>query len=91
MLRFLETWTGVKAPNVTNWRRSVTGDLTAAFDFANGSLILTEAGAKRRASLHIVRGDEGLQALDPAIGEIAQAEGLFVLDDAAQADAVREV
>jgi phospholipase C len=35
MLRFLETWTGVAAPNVTAWRRSVTGDLTAAFDFAN--------------------------------------------------------
>ena len=33
MLRFLETWTGVKPPNVTAWRRSVTGDLTAAFDF----------------------------------------------------------
>lgn len=37
----------------------------AAFDFPNGSLVLTEAGAKHRASLHVVRGDEGLQALDP--------------------------
>jgi phospholipase C len=35
VLRFLETWTGVKAPNITAWRRSVTGDLTAAFDFAS--------------------------------------------------------
>ena len=35
MLRFLETWTGVAAPNITAWRRSVTGDLTAAFDFAS--------------------------------------------------------
>jgi phospholipase C len=33
MLRFLETWTGVKPANVTPWRASVTGDLTAAFDF----------------------------------------------------------
>jgi phospholipase C len=33
MLRFLESWTGVEAPNVTPWRRSVTGDLAAAFDF----------------------------------------------------------
>jgi formamidopyrimidine-DNA glycosylase len=32
----------------------------AAFDFSNGSLVLTEAGAKRRASLHIVRGDQAL-------------------------------
>jgi len=36
----------------------------AAFDFPNGSLVLTEAGAKRRASLHVVRGEEGLQAMD---------------------------
>jgi phospholipase C len=35
MLRFLETWTGVQAPNITAWRRSVTGDLTAAFDFTS--------------------------------------------------------
>ncbi len=37
----------------------------AAFDFAPGTLILTEAGAKRRASLHMVRGEDGLRALDP--------------------------
>ncbi len=37
----------------------------AALDFPGGSLTLTEAGAKRRASLHVVRGEEGLTALDP--------------------------
>jgi formamidopyrimidine-DNA glycosylase len=37
----------------------------AAFDFPKGSLVLTEAGARRRASLHIVRGQDGLLALDP--------------------------
>jgi formamidopyrimidine-DNA glycosylase len=37
----------------------------AAFDFSNGSLVLTEAGTKHRASLHIVRGEEGLKSLDP--------------------------
>lgn len=37
----------------------------AAFDFAEGSLVLTEAGSKRRASLHIVRGYEGLRSVDP--------------------------
>ena len=37
----------------------------AAFDFPEGSLVLTEAGARRRASLHIVKGEEGLRALDP--------------------------
>jgi phospholipase C len=33
MLEFLASWTGVKPANVTPWRASVTGDLTAAFDF----------------------------------------------------------
>lgn len=37
----------------------------AAFDFAPGSLVLTEAGVKRRASLHVVSGEEGLRSLDP--------------------------
>src|SRR5579871_5682840 len=37
----------------------------AAFDFADGTLTLTEAGSKRRASLHVVHGDEGLWSLDP--------------------------
>jgi formamidopyrimidine-DNA glycosylase len=37
----------------------------AAFDFPNGSLVLAEAGTKRRASLHVVAGEEGLRAIDP--------------------------
>src|SRR5580700_10935310 len=37
----------------------------AAFDFPNGSLVLTEAGTKRRASLHVVAGEEGLRSVDP--------------------------
>ncbi len=36
----------------------------AAFDFPNGSLVLTEAGAKRRASLHVIQGEENLHSLD---------------------------
>src|ERR1039457_6985269 len=36
----------------------------AAFDFPNGSLVLTEAGTKHRASLHLVSGEEGLRSLD---------------------------
>jgi len=36
-----------------------------AFDFPRGSLVLTEAGAKRRASLHVLRGEESLRAIDP--------------------------
>jgi formamidopyrimidine-DNA glycosylase len=37
----------------------------AAFDFDSGSLTLTEAGTRKRASLHLVKGEAGLAALDP--------------------------
>jgi formamidopyrimidine-DNA glycosylase len=37
----------------------------AAFDFDIGTLTLTESGTKKRASLHLIRGEAGLQALDP--------------------------
>lgn len=53
----------------------------AAFDFSNGSLLLTEAGSQRRASLHVVAGEEGLQALNPG--------GLEVLESDMESFAVR--
>jgi formamidopyrimidine-DNA glycosylase len=37
----------------------------AAFDFPHGSLVLTEAGTKRRASLHVLKGEEALRSIDP--------------------------
>jgi formamidopyrimidine-DNA glycosylase len=37
----------------------------AAFDFPSGSLVLTEAGSKHRASLHVLSGEEALQTIDP--------------------------
>ncbi|HKP74510.1 MAG TPA: DNA-formamidopyrimidine glycosylase family protein [Longimicrobiaceae bacterium] len=37
----------------------------AAFDFPSGTLALTEAGSKRRASIHLLRGEDALRALDP--------------------------
>jgi len=43
----------------------------AAFDFESGALVLTEAGTKRRASLHVVQGEEGLRELDPGGLELA--------------------
>jgi formamidopyrimidine-DNA glycosylase len=45
----------------------------AAFDFDEGALVLTEAGSRHRASLHLVAGDEGLAALDPGGLEILDA------------------
>ena len=42
----------------------------AAFDFPTGSLVLTEAGSKRRASLYVLRGDAALRSIDPGGVEI---------------------
>jgi formamidopyrimidine-DNA glycosylase len=44
----------------------------AVFEFAGGTLLLTEAGTKRRASLHVVQGEAGLQALDPGGLEVLE-------------------
>ena len=59
-----------------HWREAdavLAGKQTlAAFDFPAGSLVLTEAGLRKRASLHVVRGEEGLREHDPG--------GLEVLD-----------
>src|SRR5947209_16772840 len=37
----------------------------AAFDFPDGTLVFTEAGSKKRASLHVVRGEAALAGHDP--------------------------
>jgi formamidopyrimidine-DNA glycosylase len=42
----------------------------AAFDFPNGSLVLTEAGTKRRASLHMLSGEDGLRSINPGGVEV---------------------
>ena len=46
----------------------------AAFDFPGGTLLLTEAGSKRRASLHIVRGEDAVRALDPGGAEVLEID-----------------
>ena len=46
----------------------------AAFDFSGGTLLLTEAGSRRRASLHVARGEPGLHALDPGGLEVLAAD-----------------
>jgi len=46
----------------------------AAFDFPSGTLLLTEAGSKRRASLHIVRGKDAVRALDPGGAEVLEID-----------------
>ena len=51
------------------WRpagSAVPGKLgLAAFDFANGALLLTEASSRKRAALHVVAGEAALATLDP--------------------------
>jgi formamidopyrimidine-DNA glycosylase len=42
----------------------------AAFDFEPGTVLLTEAGTKKRASIHVVRGEEAVRALDPGGKEL---------------------
>lgn len=46
----------------------------AAFDFPDGSLVLTEAGSKKRASLHVVAGQAGLAEHDPGGLEVLNAD-----------------
>jgi len=48
----------------------------AAFDFTSGTLVLTEAGTRKRASLFLVRGEEGLRAHDPGGLEVLDASPL---------------
>ena len=45
----------------------------AAFDFPNGTLLLTEAGTKKRASIHLVRGEAALQEHDPGGLEVFES------------------
>jgi formamidopyrimidine-DNA glycosylase len=46
----------------------------AAFDFPTGTLVLTEAGTKRRAALHLVRGEAALREHDPGGLEVFDAD-----------------
>ena len=50
------------------WKKpgaKVSQRVHAVFEFSDGWLVLTEAGTKKRASLHVVQGEAGLRALDP--------------------------
>jgi formamidopyrimidine-DNA glycosylase len=70
-----------------HWRERDSGkeprNALAAFAFENGTLYLTEAGSKRRASLHFIAGEEALRALDPGGVDVMS------IDEAAFARALR--
>jgi len=57
----------------------------AAFDFPDGSLVLTEAGTKHRASLHVLAGEDGLRSVDPGGIEIFSS-GLTAFREALTAE-----
>lgn len=46
----------------------------AAFDFDGGTLLLTEAGSRKRASLHVIAGEDGLANLDPGGLEVPDGD-----------------
>ena len=59
-----------------HWKRpgqKGMGKMLAAFDFSHGTLIFTEQGSKKRASLTVVRGEDALRALDPGGTEPLEA------------------
>jgi formamidopyrimidine-DNA glycosylase len=61
--------------------KAAKGRSLAVFDFSTGSLVLTEAGTQKRASLHVVQGEAGLDNLDPGGLEVFDA----TLEDFARA------
>jgi len=61
--------------------KAAKGRSLAVFDFSTGSLVLTEAGTQKRASLHLVEGEAGFDKLDPGGLEVFDA----TLDEFARA------
>ena len=57
------------------WEEKTPKRITLAlFEFESGTLALTEAGTKRRASLHVVQGEEALRAMDPGGEEVLEMD-----------------
>ncbi len=61
--------------------KAAKGRNVAAFEFSSGTLTLTEAGTQKRASVHVVQGEAGLENLNPGGLEVFDA----TLDEFAQA------
>ena len=57
-----------------HWEGKKTRSTLALFEFDAGTLSLTEAGSKRRASLHLVEGEAALRAMDPGGIEIFESD-----------------
>jgi len=57
-----------------HWEGKKTRNTLALFEFDSGALTLTEAGTKRRASLHLVQGEAALRAMDPGGIDVFDAD-----------------
>jgi formamidopyrimidine-DNA glycosylase len=57
-----------------HWAGKKTRNTLALFEFDSGTLSLTEAGSKRRASLHLVQGEAALRAMDPGGVEVFEVD-----------------
>lgn len=64
LLRFLETRFGPEVPNLTAWRRSVTGDLTSAFNFVHPDVSVPALPTPSRADPRVIASDCPTQAPD---------------------------
>jgi phospholipase C len=64
LLRFLETRFGPEVPNLSTWRRSVTGDLTSAFNFAHPDTSVPSLPTPSRADPRVLASDCPTQAPD---------------------------
>jgi formamidopyrimidine-DNA glycosylase len=56
------------------WPAKKGRNTLAIFEFEDGTLSLTEAGTKRRASLHLVQGEAALRAMDPGGLEVLESD-----------------
>ena len=66
-------------------RKSARSRTLASFEFTNGVLSLTEAGTQRRASIHVVSGEDALSELDPGgrnVADLSLAEFAGILQSA---------
>jgi formamidopyrimidine-DNA glycosylase len=64
---------GLAAPGTRAKKLAARSREAAAFDFASGSLTLSEAGSRKRASIHVVAGAERLKELDPGGLEVLES------------------
>jgi phospholipase C len=86
IIRFLETWTGVHEPNISAWRRTISGDLTSCFDFASPDFTLpTTAEVPSMAATQALVAAADADKAKPTIREPALGAQKMPVQDAGSA------